>query len=78
MTAKAVKQARAEIAYSSESVTGLARWLGFSEMVADHAWFEDYVARVSEVTVEDVQRVASQVLSQSARTVGWYVPREAA
>jgi zinc protease len=76
--AKAVKQARAEIAYSSESVTGLARWLGFSEMVADYTWFEEYVARLSKVTVEDVQRVASEVLGRSGRTVGWYVPKQAA
>jgi len=75
---KALKQARAEIAYSSESVTGLARWLGFSEMVADYTWFEDYVANLGKVTVEDVQRVAGEVLRSSVRTTGWYVPKDAA
>jgi zinc protease len=75
---KALKQARAEIAYSSESVTGLARWLGFSEVVADHTWFERYLARLGSVTAEDVQRVAGEVLSHSRRTVGWYIPEEAA
>jgi zinc protease len=75
---KALKQARAEIAYSSESVTGLARWLGFSEMVADYTWFKEYAARLKKVTVEDVQRAASEVLSRSGRAAGWYLPKEAA
>ncbi len=71
---KAIKQAKAQFAYSSESITGQAYWIGFSEIVADYAWFENYIANLSAVTVEDVQRVAQQVLRPSNRTVGWYVP----
>jgi len=71
---KAIKQAKAQFAYSSESVTGQALWLGFSEIFADHAWFENYIANLSAVTVEDVQRVAQEYLKRSNRTVGWYVP----
>jgi zinc protease len=73
--AKAVKQTRAQFAYSSESVTGQALWLGFSEMFADHTWLEGYVSRLNEVTIEDVQRAASTYLARSNRSVGWYVPR---
>jgi len=71
---KAIKQAKVQFAYSSESVTGQALWIGFSEIFADYAWFESYIANLRAVTVEDVQRVAQQYLKKSNRTVGWYVP----
>ena len=72
---KAIKQAKAQFAYSSESVTGQAMWIGFSEIFADYAWFENYIANLSTVTVEDVQRVAQKYLHRSNRIVGWYVPQ---
>ncbi len=71
---KAIKQAKAQFAYSSESITGQALWLGFSEIVADQTWFENYIASISAVTIEDVQRVAQKYLERSNRTVGWYIP----
>lgn len=71
---KAIKQAQAQFAYSSESVTGQALWLGFSEIFADHTWAEGYLDNLSAVTVEDVRRVAEMYLDPSKRTVGWYVP----
>jgi zinc protease len=74
---KAIKQAQAQFAYSSESVTGQAMWLGFSEIFADHTWAEAYLDNLSAVTVEDVQRVAQTYLRRSNRTVGWYVPNDA-
>jgi zinc protease len=72
---KAIKQTKAQFAYSSESVTGQALWMGFSEIFADYSWFEDYVANLSAVTVQDVHRAAQQYLKKSNRTVGWYVPQ---
>ncbi len=74
---KAIKQAKAQFAYSSESVTGLALWIGFSEIFADYTWFENYVTNLSQVTVQDVQRVVQKYLKPSNRTVGWYVPGDA-
>jgi zinc protease len=71
---KAIKQAKAQFAYSSESITGQAYWIGSSEIVADYTWFENYITNLRAVTVEDVQRVAQQYLKPSNRTVGWYVP----
>jgi len=71
---KAIKQTKAQFAYSSESVTGQALWIGFSEIFADHTWFETYIDQLSAVGVEDVQRAAQTYLNRSNRTVGWYVP----
>ena len=71
---KAIKQAKAQFAYSSESVTGQAFWLGWSEIFADYTWFENYLDRLSAVTPEDVRRVAEKYLHRSNSTVGWYVP----
>jgi len=71
---KAIKQAKAQFAYSSESVTAQALWMGFSEVFADYTWFENYIANLSAVTVEDVQRVAEKYLTRSNRTVGRYIP----
>jgi zinc protease len=72
----AVKQARAQFAYSSESVTSQGLWLGHSSIVADTGWFESYLDRLAEVTVEDVQRVATTYLTRRNRTVGHYLPEE--
>jgi hypothetical protein len=71
---KAIKQTRAQFAYSSESVTDQGYWLGFSEIVADVSWFENYLDRLDAVTVEDVQRVARTYFKPSLRNVGRYVP----
>jgi zinc protease len=71
---KAIKQTRAQFAYSSESVTDQGYWLGFSEIVADAAWFESFLDHLAAVTVEDVQRVAAARFKPALRTVGWYTP----
>ena len=71
---KAIKQTKAQFAYSSESVTDQGYWLGFSELVADIGWFENFIERISAVTVEDTQRVAQTYFKPSQRTVGWYAP----
>lgn len=71
---KAIKQTRAQFAYSSESVTDQAYWLGFSEVIADVSWFEGFMDKLSAVTVADVQAAAQAYLKPSLRTVGWYVP----
>jgi zinc protease len=72
---KAIKQAKAQFAFGSESVTNQGFWYGFSEVFADYKWFQNYLPRLSRVTVEDVQRVAKEYLVKSRRTVGYYVPK---
>ncbi len=75
---KAIRQAKAQFAYGSESVTNQGFWYGFSEMFADYAWFEHYLDRLAQVTVDDVHRVAKEYLVKSRRTVGYYVPKSKA
>jgi zinc protease len=71
----AIKQAKAQFAYSSESVTNQGFWLGFSSVVADVDWFESFVDRLAAVTVEDVHRVANTHLPRQNRTVGHFLPQ---
>lgn len=71
--AKARRQARALFAYSSESITHQAFWLGFAEIFADRTWFRTYLERLDSVTAADVQRVAQIYLAPQNRTMGWYL-----
>jgi len=71
---KAIRQAKSQFAYGSESVTNQGFWYGFSEMFADYRWFESYLDRLSQVTVDDLHRVAQIYLTKRCRTVGYYVP----
>ena len=71
---KAIKQTKAQFAYSSESVTNQAYWLGFSEMIADIDWFDAWLVNLEAVTAEDVQRVSRTWFSRGKQTVGWYLP----
>ena len=73
----AIKQAKAQFAYSSESVTNQGFWLGYSSVVADTGWFESFLDCLAAVTVGDVGRVAEAYLARRNRTVGHYVPQGA-
>ncbi len=74
---KAIKQTRAQFAYSSESVTYQAFWLGFSEIVASQEWLVTWSERLQAVTAADVQRVARTHLQRDRQTVGYYIPTSA-
>jgi zinc protease len=69
---KAIKQAQALFAYSSESVTNQGFWMGFSEMFADGAWFETYLERLGRVTPTQIMNVARRYLRRSNRVLGFY------
>ncbi len=71
---RAVKQARALFAYGSENITNQAFWLGFADMFANYDWFTGYVERLSQVTPQDVQRVAGSYLQADNRICGVYIP----
>ncbi|MBE2268800.1 MAG: insulinase family protein [Anaerolinea sp.] len=72
--ARAKKQARALFAYSTERITTQAFWLAFAESFDSYAWFEQYLARLEAVTLEDVHEVAQKYLRPQNRTVGYFIP----
>jgi zinc protease len=74
---RAKKQARAQFAYSAESVTSQGFWLGFAEVLAGQEWLTGHLERLDEVTCEDVLGVAERYLSDVKRTVGRYRPKDA-
>ena len=71
---RAKKQARANFAYETESVSNQAYWLARSAILGDYDWFDNYVSRLEAVTAEDVQRVAGQYLTRRNRVVGYLIP----
>jgi zinc protease len=75
---RALKQARAIFAYGSESISNQAFWMGFAEMFASVDWFSGYLDRLAKVTPEDVQRLAQTCLRPQNRTLGVYLPEDAA
>jgi zinc protease len=72
--AKAIQQARALFAYTSESITHQAFWLGYSWMFADYEWFLQYLERIAQVTASEVQRVARTYLDPARRVAGLFRP----
>ncbi len=75
---RAAKQARAMFAYGSENITNQAFWLGYAEMFDHYEWFLNYVARLEQVTPEQVQRIAQTYLQPVRRVVGVYLPEKGA
>jgi zinc protease len=71
---KAIKQTKAQFAYSSESVTHQGYWLGFSQVVASLTWLDQWLEQLTAVTAQDVQRVAQTYFTPNRQTVGWYIP----
>jgi zinc protease len=71
----AIKQSKAQFAYSSESVTNQGHWLGYSSIVADTDWFDSFLTKLAAVSAEDVGRVAHTYLARHNRTVGRYLPQ---
>lgn len=69
---RAVKQARALFAYGSENITNQAFWLGYSEMFASYAWFDNYVKKLEEVTPDSLKKIAAKYLKSENRVIGYY------
>jgi zinc protease len=73
---RALKQAKALFAYDSESVSSQGFWLGFSEVLTgDYRWFEGFLDQLLAVKLEDVKRVAADLLKPTNRVVGWFLPQ---
>ena len=71
---RAVKQARALFAYSTENITNQAFWLGFSETFAAYDWFLNFVPSLGQVKPANIQRIAKEYLQPSRRVIGTYIP----
>lgn len=71
---RAVKQARALFAYGSESITNQAFWMGYAEIFDSYEWFLGYLDQLSEVTPEQIQRIAQTYMRSSNRVLGIYRP----
>ena len=68
----ALKQARANFAYSIDNITNQGYWLGYAQSFADYAWFTEYVERLEKVSRADILRVARQYLDPAHRITGIY------
>jgi len=73
---RAIKQAKALFAYSSENISNQAFWLGYSEMFDHYDWFENYIQHLSQVTPESVLETAQSYLDPKNRVVGFYTPKK--
>ncbi len=73
---RAIKQAKALFAYSSENISNQAFWLGYSEMFDHYDWFENYIQHLSQVTPESVLEAAQSYLDPKNRVVGYFTPRK--
>lgn len=71
---KVLKQMRAQIAYSNESVTNQALMLGMWEMLDHYGRASSLLDEIAAVSVEDVRRAAQTYLVERCRTVGYFVP----
>jgi zinc protease len=71
---RAIKQARANFAYGTESITNQAFWLGHAEMFATYDWFLTYLDNLAKVTPAKMQKAAQNYLAPKNRVVGIYLP----
>lgn len=72
--ARVKRQARAQFIYARDGVHGYAGAIGAYAMVDHPESFFTLPSRINAVEASDVQRVATTVLDESRRTVGWYLP----
>lgn len=76
--AKVLKQARSQFVYATDGVMNLGYWLGELEVVASYKLYGEFLDRLASVTKADVRRVAEKYLSETNRTVGWFIPTNGA
>jgi len=71
---RAKKQARANFAYETESITNQAYGLAQSSALGDPTWHDTYLARLESVTIDEALTAAQRYLIPQNRTVGWLIP----
>lgn len=75
---KVIKQAKAQFVYATDGVMNLGYWLGQLEIVASYKMYETFLDKLMQVSKQDVMRVAQKYLSETNRTVGWFIPTNGA
>lgn len=73
---KALRQTKAQLAYSADGVSAQAFVLGGFASVASHDYLDRLVEDLPKVRPEDVQRVAATYLKPNNCTVGQFIPTE--
>jgi zinc protease len=74
---RARSQLRAQIAFDRDGPMKVASQLNEAIAAGDWKLYTQYLDRLDEITVDDIQRVARTYLDPDTSTVGWYVPSEA-
>ncbi len=69
---RAIKQASALFAYSSDNITNQGFWMGYASSFADYQWVAEYLTRLSSVTPSQVLKAARTYLREDQRVVGIY------
>jgi zinc protease len=72
--AKVLKQVRAQVAYSGESITNQAMQLGMWEVLDSYRRVDTLLDELAAVRADDVRRVAQTYLTERRRTVGVFLP----
>jgi zinc protease len=73
---RARSQLRAQIAFDRDGPMRVASQLNEALAAGDWKLYTQYLDRLDQITVEDIQRVARKYLVREKSTTGWYVPRE--
>ncbi len=73
---KAKRQIVAQTAFDRDGTHNVAMQMSEAEAVADWRFFKDYAGNISRVGAEDVRRVARKYLTEDARTVGHFIPKQ--
>ncbi len=71
---KAIRQREMSFLYAQDSVSHQARLIGVYEMLGSYRYLEHYLSDLSQVTCDDVQRVAQSYLIPENCTIGWLLP----
>lgn len=74
--AKVLKQTRAQYIYAEDGVSNHGYRLGMLEVVSSYKAYDTFLDSLEQVTKEDIQRVAAKYLSETNRTVGWFIPTQ--
>lgn len=72
------KQAKVQFVYATDGVMNKGYLLGEFEIVASYKMYSTFLENLMKVKKSDVQRVAAKYLRETNRTVGWFIPSEAA